>query len=61
MDLSDGMRRPVPSAGCDTLPMRNALAFLKVPVFLREGMTANECRLANAELDANFLAKLFTF
>ena len=36
-------------------------AFPKGPVVLREGMMANECRLANAKLDANFLVEFIGF
>jgi len=36
-------------------------AFPKGPVLLREGMTANECRLANAKLDADFLPEFIGF
>jgi hypothetical protein len=36
-------------------------AFPRGPVLLREGMNANACRLANAELDADFLAEFIAF
>jgi hypothetical protein len=36
-------------------------ALPKGPVLLREGMTANECRRASAELDADFLEEFVAF